>query len=341
MRAVIYTAPGGPEVLTLVDREIPTPGPGEVLVRVHVSGVNPTDWKSRRAQGGSIAYAEIVPNQDGSGVITAIGQGVSEDRIGERVWIYEACHQRAFGTAQEYIAIEDAKAVKLRNDSSFDLGASLGIPALTAHRCLTVAARSSGRIGPKTLRGETILVAGGAGAVGHFAIQLARWSGARVISTVSSAEKAELAGRAGANEIVNYREEDVIAKIRAFAPEGVDKIVEVSPVANQVINLGVLKDGGAIAVYASGTEPLALDIRSMMRLNAGVEFVYVYTVSRAEKRLAVKDVSRALKDGALSVGEEHGLPLHRFGLGETEQAHRAVELGAIGKVVIHTVDVPH
>jgi len=341
MRAVIYTTPGGPEVLTLVDREIPAPEPGEVLVRVHVSGVNPTDWKSRRAPNGSLAYPEIVPNQDGSGAITAVGKGVSEDRIGERVWVYEACHKRAFGTAQEYLAIDHAKAVRLRNDASFDLGASLGIPALTAHRCLSVGDQRPTRLGPKTLKGETILVAGGAGAVGHFAIQLARWSGARVISTVSSDEKAELAKRAGANETVNYHRDDVIAMIRSFAPQGVDAIVEVSPVVNQTINSQVLKDGGTIAIYASDTDPLALDIRSMMRLNAGIEFIYVYTVSKAEKRAAVKDVSRALKDQALSVGDDHGLPLVRFGLGETEQAHRAVEQGTTGKVVIHTVDVAH
>lgn len=341
MRAVIYTSPGGPEVLTLVDREIPTPAPGEVLVRVHVSGVNPTDWKSRRAPSGALAYSEIVPNQDGSGVITAVGKGVDDGRIGERVWIYEACHGRASGTAEEYLAIEQAKAVKLRDDASFDLGASLGIPALTAHRCLTVGDHRPDRLGAKSLSGETILVAGGAGAVGHFAIQLARWSGARVISTVSSDEKAELATRAGANVTINYHRDDVVAGVRSFAPEGVDAVIEVSPVTNQPINAGVLKAGGTIAVYASGPEPLVLDIRSMMRLNAGIEFVYVYTVSKKEKRAAVKDVSRALKDGALGVGDEHGLPLVRFGLGETEQAHRAVEAGVTGKVVIHTVDVPH
>ncbi|HUY07166.1 MAG TPA: NADPH:quinone reductase [Acidimicrobiales bacterium] len=341
MRAVIYTTPGGPEVLTLVDREIPTPGPGELLVRVHVSGVNPTDWRSRRAPGGSLAYPEIVPNQDGSGVITAVGKGVSDDRIGERVWIYEACYGRAFGTAQEYLAIDEKKAVKLPGDANFDLGASLGIPALTAHRCLSVGEQRRARLGPKTLKGETILVAGGAGAVGHFAIQLARWSGARVISSVSSDEKAELAVRAGANETVNYHRDDVIAKIRDFAPEGVDAIVEVAPVANHSINSGVLKEGGTIAIYASGTDPLVIDIRSMMRLNAGIEFVYVYTVSKAAKRAAVKDVSRALKDGALGVGDEHGLPLVRFGLSETEQAHRAVEQATTGKIVIHTVDVLH
>ncbi|HUY06024.1 MAG TPA: NADPH:quinone reductase [Acidimicrobiales bacterium] len=341
MRAVIYTTPGGPEVLELVDREIPAPGPKEVLVRVHVSGVNPTDWKSRRALSGSLAYPEIVPNQDGSGVITAVGKGVSEERIGERVWIYEACHGRAFGTAQEYIAIEQKKAVRLRDDSSFDLGASLGIPALTAHRCLTAGDRRPERLGPKVLQGETVLVAGGAGAVGHFAVQLAHWSGARVITTVSNEEKSELAKRAGADETVNYRAGGVIEKIRSLAPEGVDLIVEVSSVINHPINSQVLKEGGTIAIYASGDELLALDIRSMMRLNAGIEFIYTYTVARAAKRASVKDVSRALRDGALGVGEEHGLPLIRFGLGETDLAHRCVEDGATGKVVIHTLDVPH
>ncbi len=231
--------------------------------------------------------------------------------------------------------------MRLPRAASFDLGASLGIPALTAHRCLSVGNGRPVRLGPKTLDGETILVAGGAGAVGHFAIQLARWSGARVITTVSSDEKGGLAMRAGANEVVNYKREDVVARIRDFAPDGVDAIIEVAPVANQAINAQVVRDGGVIAIYASGTDPLSVDIRSMMRLNAGIEFVYVYTVPKAAKRAAVKDVARALKRGALSVGEENGLPLITFGLGETQQAHRSVEDGATGKVVIHTVDVAH
>lgn len=338
MRAVVYTTPGGPEVLQLVDRDVPTPEPDEVLVRVHVSGVNPTDWKTRRGSGGLLAYPEIVPNQDGAGVITAVGEMVDEDRIGERVWVYEAGHRRAFGTAQEYLAIDAKKAVRLRDRSSFDLGASLGIPAITAHRCLTIGKNRPERLGPKTLRGQHVLVAGGAGAVGHFAIQLARWSGARVIATISSEEKAELARGAGAHATANYRHDDALDEIRSFASDGIDLIVEVSPVANARLNAQVLKEGGTIAVYASGTEPLQLDIRTMMRLNAGLEFVYVYTVDERAKRAAVRDVSAALKDSALSVGEPAGLPIHRFGLDSTALAHQAVEGGAVGKVLIDTIE---
>src|SRR5215471_4070949 len=130
MKAIVYTANGGPEVLAVTERDVPEPGPGEVRVRVQVSGVNPTDWKSRR--GTPPAFAEMVPNQDGAGIIDAVGPNVSPERIGERVWLWEAAWQRANGTAQEYVCLPAAQAVGLPDDASFDLGASLGIPALTA-----------------------------------------------------------------------------------------------------------------------------------------------------------------------------------------------------------------
>src|SRR5262245_60740261 len=215
MKAIVYTRPGDCDVLSLVERDVPEPGPGEVRVRVQVSGVNPTDWKSRRGQ---LGFPEVVPNQDGAGIIDAVGAGISPDRIGERVWIYEAAWHRPNGTAQEYVTLPGAQAVALPDDASFDLGASLGIPALTAHRCLTTYELSDGRLGPSALAGLVVLVAGGAGAVGNAAIQLARWAGASVIATVSGPEKAELARRAGADLVVNYREGDAATEIRGFAP---------------------------------------------------------------------------------------------------------------------------
>lgn len=321
-------------MLEVVERPIPEPGPKEVLVAVAVSGVNPTDCKSRRGSGGELPFAEIIPDQDGAGTIVAVGAEVTTARVGERVWIYEANYQRAYGTAAEYLAIDEHHVVELPESASFELGASLGIPALTAHRCLTVGEDGPARLGPGTLAGRTVLVAGGAGAVGHAAIELARWSGAIVVATVSSAQKAALAHRAGAHLVVNYREDHAADSISQFAPGGVDLVVEVASVENLPLDLAVLSDAGTIAIYASGSEPLSLDVRTMMKLNARLQFVYVYTVSKQSKAAAVQDVARALEDGALRVGEEHGLPLVRFPLERCAGAHRAVEEGAVGKVLI-------
>jgi NADPH2:quinone reductase len=333
MRAIVYSRTGDPDVLHLTERPIPEPGPGEVRVRVRVSGVNPTDWKSRRAA--SLAFPEVVPNQDGAGTVDATGPGVSDSRVGERVWLWEAAWQRPDGTAQEYVVLPAHQAVPLPDQASFDLGASLGIPALTAHRCLTVAADGPHRLGPRALAGKVVLVAGGAGAVGNAAIQLARWSGATVITTVSSADKAKLAEAAGADHIVNYRTDNAAEAIRAVAPTGVDIVVEVAPTANAELNHAVLGVGGTVALYASdGTGTLEVPIWPLMRDNIGYQFVLVYTVPKEAKRQAIADVSAAVEAGALNVGEEHGLPLHRYPLDQTAAAHAAVESNTVGKVLI-------
>src|SRR5919201_3894457 len=248
MRAIVYSQAGGPEVLRLVERPVPEPGPGEVRVAIRVSGVNPTDWKARRRQ---LAFAEVVPNQDGAGVIDAVGAGVDPSRVGERVWLWEAAWQRADGTAQEYVVVPERQAVRLPDGVSFDVGASLGIPALTAHRCLTVSELGPRRLAPGELAAQTVLVAGGAGAVGHAAIQLARWAGARVLSTVSGDDKAKLARAAGAEQVVNYRSPDAAEQIRRVAPDGVDVIVEVAPGANAALDAAVLAANGTVAVYAA------------------------------------------------------------------------------------------
>ncbi|MEP6980378.1 MAG: zinc-binding dehydrogenase, partial [Nakamurella sp.] len=215
MRAIVYTATGDPSVLKLVDREVPTPGPGEVRIKVAVSAVNPTDWKSRAGSGagGDLPFPEIVPNLDGAGVIDAVGAGVDGLAVGDRVWTYLAAHQRPTGTAQEFTVLPAARAVKLPDPASFDQGASMGVPALTAHRALTVNETGPSRLHPGALTGKTVLVAGGAGAVGHAAIQLARWAGATVITTISSDAKANLAAAAGAHHTVNYRDQDAAAVI--------------------------------------------------------------------------------------------------------------------------------
>jgi NADPH2:quinone reductase len=343
MRAVVYTEHGGPEVLRLVERDAPEPGPGELLVQVHVSGVNPTDWKSRRSGAPSStpssAEVEQVPNQDGAGVVTAVGPDVDADRIGQRVWLWEAAWQRRGGTAQEYLVLPERQAVPLPEAASLDLGAALGIPALTAHRCLTVAEGGPPRLAPGVLEGRRVLVTGGAGAVGNAAIQLARWAGAEVLSTVSTPEKARLATAAGAQHVVDYRAPDAVDQLRAAAPDGVHLVVDVAVAANLATDLAVLAPGGTVAGYAAdaGTEA-TLGVRELMVRNTRLQFVLVYTVPAAAKERAVSDVAAAVADGALLVGESAGLPLHRFPLERAADAHAAVEAGAIGKVLIDVVD---
>ena len=336
MRAVIYSEAGGSDKLRVVERPTPEPGPGEVRVAVTASGVNPTDWKARLGgRGGRLLFPEIVPNQDGAGTIDAVGEGVSPSRVGERVWVWEATWQRADGTAQEYVVLPEHQAVRLGDGVSFDVGASLGIPALTAHRCLTVAENGPSRLAPGALAGRTVLVAGGAGAVGHAAIQLAHWAGARVITTVSNDEKAALARAAGADHVVNYRSSGAADEIRGVAPDGVDVIVEVAPAPNAALDRAVLAANGTVAVYATdGGDELSVSVWELMRRNVRYQFVLVYTVPAEAKSQAVEDVANAAAAGALPVGEDAGLPLHRFPLERTADAHDAVEGGAVGKVLI-------
>jgi NADPH2:quinone reductase len=337
MRAVVYRETGGPEVLRVVERPEPEPAAGEVVVRVAVSGVNPTDWKVRQGStpGQPTRSPETVPNQDGAGTIVAVGPGVEPARVGERVWLWEAAWRRSEGTAQEVVAIPQDHAVTLPAGTSFDIGASMGVPAITAHRALTVADGGPTTLGPESLLGRTVLVAGGAGAVGHAAIQLARWAGATVITTVSSPEKGALATAAGAHHVVNYRTDDAAASIRDLAPDGVDVVVEVAPVANAELDAAVIGRGGTVAIYASeGDDPLPVPVRPSMTANVRYQFILLYTMPDAAKRQAVQDVSVAVAAGVLDVGEENGLPLHRFPLERTADAHAAVQAGAVGKVLI-------
>jgi NADPH2:quinone reductase len=340
MRAIVYSHTGGPEVLTLVDKPMRDPGPGEVRVRIHRSGVNPTDWKSRTgSRPGEPVEPAQTPNQDGSGVVDAVGQGVEAALDGLRVWVWEAAHQRPDGTAQEYALVPARRVVTLPDTASFDLGAALGVPFITAHRCLTVAEEGPQRLGPGTLSGRTVLVAGGAGAVGNAAIQLARWSDATVITTVSSSEKAQLAAAAGADHVLNYREQDVGVEVRRIVPRGVDTVVEVSPAVNSAIDAAVLAPHGVVACYANnGGDEVSLPVRPSMTTNARWQFVLLYTAPADAKARAVEDVVDAVLDGGVRVGREAGLPLSHFPLERAADAHAAVEDGAIGKVLIDVTD---
>ncbi|ANF32229.1 NADPH:quinone reductase [Leifsonia xyli] len=336
MKAVTYSATGDSDVLTLGEREEPHPGPGEVRVRIHVSGVNPTDWKARKGSGAKELPRPQVPNQDGAGVVDEVGDGVTAFAPGDRVWVWDAAYQRPDGTAQELVVLPERQVVALPDDVTFDEGASLGIPALTAHRALTSYEHAPTELAPGSLDGRTVLVAGGAGAVGHAAIQLAVWAGATVIATVSSHDKAELARAAGAHHVVNYTEPDTAQAIGALAPRGVDIVVEVNVSANADLDVKVTGTNATIASYADspGADSVTIPVRPSMSKNLRWQFVLTYTVAPETKDAAVRAVAAAAADGALRVGVEHGLPITRFPLAETAAAHDAVENGAVGKVLI-------
>lgn len=337
MKAIVYDETGDPSVLHLVDRELPEPGAGEVRVRIILSAVNPTDWKSRRgsAPGDALAFPEIVPNQDGAGIVDAVGPEVLHLSVGDRVWLALAAYELAHGgTAQEFAVLPAERVYPLPDAASFDLGASLGVPAMTAHRALTISEDGPSRLAPGALSGRTVLVAGGAGAVGHAAIQLARWAGATVITTVSGRSKGALATAAGAHHVVNYTEGDAAAEIRRLSPSGVDLVVEVAPTSNAKLNAAIIRNRGSIAVYAATGEPLTIDPRTHMNLNVRYQFQLLYTLGQDLLDAAAEDVNAAILDGALSVGEETGLPLLRFDLEHTADAHAAVEGNAVGKVLI-------
>ena len=336
MRAVIYTRTGDASVLQVVQRPLEEPGEGEVRVRVVVSGVNPTDWKTRRGAFGRSPAEPTVPNHDGAGIVDAVGSGVAGIQAGDRVWVTLAADGRpASGTAQEYTVVPAERVFPLPDGADFELGASIGIPGATAHRALTVAEDGPARLRPGALRDRAVLVAGGAGAVGNAAIQLARWAGATVIATASGEAKAGLAGRAGAHHVVNYRDTDATDQIRAVAPAGVDVIVEVAAGSNAELDQSVLKPGGTIAIYANdGGGPFAPDVRTNMGLNTRYQFILLYTVGWDRIANAAAALNQAIDDGALRIGEQAGLEVHRFDLDDTAAAHDAVEGGAVGKVLV-------
>ena len=321
MRAAVYSDKGpAHEVLSVVELPDPEPGPGEVRVRVSVSGVNPTDWKSRTSPAPMVGPVQI-PNQDGAGVIDAVGDGVDPVRVGERVWVFHAARERVSGTAATYSVVPADQAVSLPADVSFDQGAGLGIPFITAHGCLF----SDGAIA-----GRTVLIAGGAGAVGHAAIQLALRAGATVITTVSSEAKADIARTAGAMHIVNYRDADAAEQIRAIAPNGVDRIIELALMTNLDLDLAVIAPHGVIVTYATEVagDPV-IPVRSLMSPNITLRFALVYNFTDRQISDAVADISDALAQGQLVA-----MPDHHFTLDQIAVAHDEVEANAVGKVLV-------
>jgi NADPH2:quinone reductase len=332
MRAAVFEVTGPASVLHIVERDMPLVGPGEVRVRIVVSAVNPTDIGTRAGRGiPDGVRPPRVPNQDGAGVVDALGDGVGGLAVGDPVWVWDAGYRRANGTAQEYVVLPRRQVVRLPDRAGFDVGADLGIPALTAHRTLTVAADGPARLAPGALEGRTVLVAGGAGAVGNAAIQLAKWAGATVITTVSSAAKADLAWRAGADAMIKYLEEDVAERVRELTDEGPHLIVEVST-SNIALDVEILAPSGNIALYVTGI--VNVPAWPALAKNVSLDFVLTYTTPPPEKEAAIGAVSDAVAAGAFRVGDDAGLPLIRFPLDRIAEAHEAVEQHVTGKVVV-------
>jgi NADPH:quinone reductase len=327
MRAVYYEKKG-PAAKVLAVGELPEPQPaaGEVRVKLKVSGINPTDTKLRGGWDGAMEmpFARIVPHQDGAGVIDRVGAGVSAARLGERVWVYEAQRGRAFGTCAEYVSIPAENAVPLPETASFETGACLGIAGMTAHRCLF---QDGG------IQGQTVLVAGGGGAVGQAAIQLAKWGGARVVATVSRAEQEEVAREAGADLVVDRKRDDPAGRIKAFTRgAGLERVVEVAFEANLDLNRAVLKANGVISTYSSGPPDSAprIPFTSIMRQGITVHFILVYVMPREAHQSAARDINAALEAGRY---RPHVARV--FKLDETAAAHAAQESGVtVGKLLV-------
>jgi NADPH:quinone reductase len=323
MRAAFYTRQGpARDVLQVGELPTPQPGPGEVRVRLRTSGVNPSDWKARRGGFGRGMIAPlIIPHSDGAGDIDAVGEGVP-DRVGERVWLWNAQWKRPYGTAAQYIALPSAQAVHLPDGVGYDAGACLGIPALTAIQAIRLA-----KIGP----GTNVLVAGGAGSVGHYAIQLAKLRGARVITTISSDAKAAHARAAGADETVNHRSGNVGERVRAITDgQGVDAVIEVDLSSNAGLYPTILNAHARIAMYGTSSSDATLPALWLMQNSATLSCFLIYQISAADRAAGVAELSLLLQKRALIHTVAQRQPLETIA-----QAHDRVEQGGVmGNVVL-------
>lgn len=323
MRAAFYTSQGDArEVLQTGELPTPEPGPGEVRVRLRASGVNPSDTKSRRGGAGRRMFAPLViPHSDGAGEIDALGAGVSR-RMGERVWVWNGQWKRAHGTAAQYIVLPSTQAVRLPADAGYEVGACLGIPALTAIQAVRLA-----QIGP----GMTVLIAGGAGAVAHYAIQLARLRGARVLTTISNEAKAAHAREAGADETINYRTDDLGERVKALTDgRGVDALIEVDLSANAKLYPAVLRPHSSVVVYGTAASEAAVPGHWLLINSIALRFFLVYELSAADRAAGISELTELLERGRLI----HAVA-RRLQLQEIAAAHELVERGeAMGNVVL-------
>jgi NADPH:quinone reductase len=322
MRAAYYEANGAAaDVLRVGDMATPEPGPGEVRVKLRTSGVNPSDVKGRAGLTRKIAFPRVVPHSDGAGEIDKVGDGVPGSRIGERVWTWNGQWRRAFGTAAEYVVLPEQQAVPLPQSVSFEVGAGIGIPAMTAWYAVTCAGLA---------QGATVFVPGGAGAVGFYAIQMAKMHGARVITSVSSAAKAELATEAGADHIIDYKREDVAARVADITGKrGVDAILEVDLGAGAKLYPAILRPHGQVVVYGTSAQEHVIPAGFCLTNNINVRFILVYETPPAMITRALADISKMLAENRLT----HNIAL-TVPLGDIVAAHQAVEKGSIGKVVV-------
>ena len=320
MQAIWFERPGAAdEVLICGERARPQPGPGEVLVRLRASAVNPSDVKKRAGlQPAGLENGFVIPHSDGAGVIQSVGDGVPPQRIGERVWVYQAQYQRHLGSAAQYVAVRSERAAPLPARTSFAVGACLGIPLMTAHRCVF----ADGHGGDQA--DQVFLVTGASGRVGFYAAQLAKLAGARVIGTAGSAERCQIAARAGCDLVLNYRQHDVVEGVQDFTGgQGVDRIIEVEFGTNIAASAQILKPNGVIVSYASSREPTpAIPFYPLMFNNTLVRLVLVYSMPESAKQRAITDITRHLQQDAL---------IHRlapgYSLPQTAAAHQAVEAG--------------
>ncbi len=324
MKAAWYEQLGpASEVLRVGTMPAPEVGPHEVLIRLYVSGINPSDVKKRHGIREKMQFPRIIPHSDGAGIIEKVGREVSKNRIGQRVWIYNARWKRPFGTAAELVVLPAKLAIPLPDNTSFEAGACLGIPAMTAHRCVF----SEG-----TVQGKTILVTGGAGSVGHYAIQFAKWGGAKVITTVSNAEKGKHAKNAGSDHVLNYREENVVERIKAITDnQGIDRIIEVDFGGNLTTNQEIITLNGCIAAYASeGNSNPSVPFYHLLFKGVTIHLVNVYELADNARSQAIRDINLMLETGNLI----HAIA-KRFNLDEIVSAHQLVESGtAIGNVIL-------
>jgi NADPH2:quinone reductase len=324
VKAVWYERTGpAPEVLTFGEMPTPTAGPGEVRIRLEASGVNPADV-GRRGGYRAMEYPRVIPNSDGAGIVDQIGDGVTRFNLGQRVWLFNGQRNgRAFGTAAEFIALAEHLATPLSDNLSFAEGATLGIPCMTAWCCLF----SDGPI-----VGKTVLVTGGAGAVGHYAVQLAKWGGARVIATVSSALKAEQARLAGGDLVLNYKTDDVVAKAMAFTGQrGVDRVVDVDFGGNLGTTLKLMGVNSTIAVYATnGNRTPVVPMRELMEKCITLRALVLFALPQPLLAAAQAHITKWLAAGS----RIHNIA-GQFALSDTAQAHMAVEKGdKVGTVIV-------
>ena len=323
MRAVYYEKNGAAdEVLHVGEVDTPQPGPGEVRVRLKTSGVNPSDVKTRAGTARKIAFPRVIPHSDGAGEIDAVGAGVPKSRIGERVWTWNGQWKRPFGTAAECIVLPEVQAVKLPDAVSFEAGACLGIPALTAWHAIDIAGTKSGM---------TMLIAGGAGAVAHYAIQFAKARGAFVLTTVSSPEKAKLALEAGADVAIDRKTEDVGARVMALTKTGVDAVIELDLTANAALLPQTLRPRGTLVVYGTGPQVQFPGSFCLVN-NVTVKFLLVYELTADERTRAVDAITRMLQTNRLKHNVAQTYPL-----AEIVAAHQAVESGKVAGNVVMTI----